>query len=309
VKRANPTLVGGFVLGAIVLALVGIAVFGSGRLFRETHPFVLYFSGSVNGLNPGAPVKFKGVEVGSVQRIQVLFEQTASDVSIPVYIELDADKLARAGVHGEFTPESIHRAIDQGLRGRLEPQSLVTGLLFVNLDYFPDTEAHFIGTAGAVVPEIPTVPQTIEEATEVVKQILTRLGELDLKALVESATGTLEALRDIAGSEEARRALASLDDTLLSLRELSKLLESTIGPLGKSLQTTAQETQRLEQQLGKTLGAVQQLVQPNSPLTLQLSTALQDVSAAARSLRQLADSLERNPGAIVRGRSTDGGRP
>ena len=308
-KRANPTLVGGFVLGAIVLALVGIAVFGSGRLFRETHPFVLYFSGSVNGLNLGAPVKFKGVEVGSVQRIQVLFEQTASDVSIPVLIELDADKLARAGVHGEFTPESIHRAIDSGLRGRLEPQSLVTGLLFVNLDYFPDTEAQFIGGAGAAVPEIPTVPQTIEEATEVVKQILTRLGELDLKALVDSATGTLEALRDLAGSEEARNALASLDDTLLSLRELSKQLESTIGPLGKSLQTTAQETQRLEEQLGKTLGAVQQLVQPNSPLTLQLSTALQDVSAAARSLRQLADSLERNPGAIVRGRSTDGGRP
>ena len=308
-KRANPTLVGGFVLGAIVLALVGIAVFGSGRLFRETHPFVLYFQGSVNGLNPGAPVKFKGVEVGSVQRIQVLFEQTAGDVSIPVFIELDADKLARAGVHAEFTPESIHRAIDQGLRGRLEPQSLVTGLLFVNLDYFPDTEAHFIGAAGAAVSEIPTVPQTIEEATEVVKQILTRLGELDLKALVESATGTLEALRDLAGSEEARRALASLDGTLLSLRELSKQLESTIGPLGKSLQTTAQETQRLEAQLGKTLGAVQQLVQPNSPLTLQLSTALQDVSAAARSLRQLADSLERNPGAIVRGRSTDGGRP
>jgi paraquat-inducible protein B len=308
VKRANPTLVGGFVLGAIVLALVGIAVFGSGRLFRETHPFVLYFTGSVNGLNPGAPVKFKGVEVGSVKRIQVLFEQTAAEVRIPVFIELDADKLARAGVHAEFTPESIHRAIDQGLRGRLEPQSLVTGLLFVNLDYMPDSEAHFVGAAGGL-PEIPTVPQQIEEATEVVKQIVARLGELDLKALVESATGTLDALRDLAGSDEARRAVVSLDETLLSLRELSKTLETTIGPLGKSLKTTADQTQHLEKQLSDTLGAVQQLVKPGSPITQQLSTALQDVSAAARSLRQLADSLERNPGAIVRGRSTEGGRP
>jgi paraquat-inducible protein B len=308
VKRANPTLVGGFVLGAIVLALVGIAVFGSGRLFRETHPFVLYFTGSVNGLNPGAPVKFKGVEVGSVKRIQVLFEQTAAEVRIPVFIELDADKLARAGVHAEFTPESIHRAIDQGLRGRLEPQSLVTGLLFVNLDYMPDTEAHFVGAAGGL-PEIPTVPQQIEEATEVVKQIVARLGELDLKALVESATGTLDALRDLAGSDEARRAVVSLDETLLSLRELAKTLETTIGPLGKSLKTTADQTQHLEKQLSETLGAVQQLVKPGSPITQQLSTALQDVSAAARSLRQLADSLERNPGAIVRGRSTEGGRP
>ena len=123
-------------------------------------------SGSVNGLNPGAPVKFKGVEVGSVQRIQVLFEQTASDVSIPVYIELDADKLARAGVHGEFTPESIHRAIDQGLRGRLEPQSLVTGLLFVNLDYFPDTEAHFIGAADAPTPIVRRLAN--EQAPQIV---------------------------------------------------------------------------------------------------------------------------------------------
>jgi paraquat-inducible protein B len=308
VKRANPTLVGGFVLGAIVLALVGIAVFGSGRLFRETHPFVLYFTGSVNGLNPGAPVKFKGVEVGSVKRIQVLFEQTAAEVRIPVFIELDADKLARAGVHAEFTPESIHRAIDQGLRGRLEPQSLLTGLLFVNLDYMPDAEAHFIGAAGGL-PEIPTVPQQIEEATEVVKQIVARLGELDLKALVESATGTLDALRDLAGSDEARRTVVSLDETLLSLRELSKTLETTIGPLGKSLKTTADQTQHLEKQLSETLGAVQQLVKPGSPITQQLSTALQDVSAAARSMRQLADSLERNPGAIVRGRSTEGGRP
>jgi paraquat-inducible protein B len=308
VKRANPTLVGGFVLGALVLALVGIAVFGSGRLFRETHPFVLYFTGSVNGLNPGAPVKFKGVEVGSVQRIQVLFEPSAGDVRIPVYIELDADKLARAGVHAEFTPESIHRAIDQGLRGRLEPQSLVTGLLFVNLDYIPEAEPHFVGAAGGL-PEIPTVPQQIEEATEVVKQIVQRLGELDLKALVESATGTLDALRDLAGSDEARRAVSSLDETLIALRELSKTLETSIGPLGKSLQTAADQTQQVEKELTKTLGAVQQLVKPGSPITQQLSTALQDVSAAARSMRQLAETLERNPGAIVRGRSTDGGRP
>lgn len=307
-KRANPALVGGFVLGALVLALIGVAVFGSGRLFRETYAFVLYFEGSVNGLNPGAPVKFKGVEVGSVQRIMVRFEPTAGDVSIPVFIELDAAKLARSGIHAEFTPESIHSAIDQGLRGRLEPQSLVTGLLFVNLDYFRDTEAHFAGAADGI-PEIPTVPQTIEEATEVVKQIVQRLGELDLKALVESATGTLDALHELAGSEQAKSAVANLDETLASLRELARRLDQTVGPLGESLRTTAEETRRLEAQLAKTLAAVQQLVQPGSPITQQLSGALQDLSAAARSVRQLADSLERNPGVLVRGRAADGGRP
>jgi paraquat-inducible protein B len=307
-RRANPIWVGAFVLGAIVLAVIAVGVFGSGRLFRETHPFVLYFQGSVNGLDIGAPVKFKGVEVGSVQRIMVRFEPTAGEVSIPVFIELDAEKLARAGVHVEFSPDAIHTAIEQGLRGRLESQSLVTGLLFVNLDYFPESPARFVGSAGGL-PEIPTMPTTIEEATQVVKQIVERLAQLDLEAMVQSATQTLDALRDLAGSKEARSALASLDETLASLRELSRRLDQTIGPLGESLRATAQETQRLEKQLATTLGAVQQLVEPGSPLTQQLGGALQDVSAAARSVRALADSLERNPGSIVRGRAVEGGRP
>jgi paraquat-inducible protein B len=307
-RRANPTWVGAFVLGAVVLAALAVAVFGSGRLFREAHPFVLYFTGSVNGLDPGAPVKFKGVEVGSVQRIMVRFEPTAGEVSIPVFIELDAEKLARAGAQVEFTPDAMGAAIEQGLRGRLESQSLVTGLLFVNLDYFPETPAKRVGTEDWP-PEIPTMPTTIEQATQVAKEIVARLGEIDLEALVKSATETLDALRDLAGSKEARNAMASLDETLASLRDLSQSLDRTIGPLGESLRTTAQETQRLEEQLSRTLGAVQQILQPGSPLTQQLGAALQDVSAAARSVRALADSLERNPGSIVRGRSVEGRRP
>ncbi len=307
-RRANPTFVGAFVLGALVLGVVALAVFGSGRLFREAHPFVLYFQGSVNGLNPGAPVKFKGVEVGSVKRIMVRFEETAGEVSIPVFVEVEADKLARAGLNAEFTPEAIQTAIGHGLRGRLESQSLVTGLLFVNLDYFPENPPHFVGSAGGI-PEIPTLPTTIEEATEVVKQIVERLAQLDLEALVASATKTLDALSDLAGSSEARRAVVSLDETLASLRELTRRLDQTVGPLGQSLRTTAEETQRLERELGKTLEAVRQLVAPGSPVTQQLTGALQEVSAAARALRTLADSLERNPGSLVRGRAVQGGRP
>lgn len=307
-RRANPTLVGAFVVGAGVLAVIAIAVFGSGRLFRETHPFVLYFQGSVNGLNTGAPVKFKGVEVGSVKRIMVRFEPTGADVSIPVFIELDAEKLARAGAQAEFGPEAMQAAIVQGLRARLEAQSLLTGLLFVNLDYFPDTPAKLVGTPGGL-PEIPTLPTTIEEATQLAKQIVERLGDLDLEALVSSATKALDSLSGLAGSEEAKNAVASLDATLASLRELSQRLDQTIGPLGESLRTTAEQTRELEDQLARTLRSVEQLVEPGSPLTQQLGSALQDVSAAARSVRVLADSLERNPGSLVRGRTVEGGRP
>ena len=127
-RRANPTLVGAFVLGAGVLAVIGDhACSARAGCSARRIPSCCYFEGSVHGLNPGAPVKFKGVEIGSVKRIMVRFEQTAGDVTIPVFLEVDADKFERAGVEAELRPEAIKTAIDQGLRARLESESLVTG--------------------------------------------------------------------------------------------------------------------------------------------------------------------------------------
>jgi len=304
-RRANPALVGAFVLGALALGVVGLTVFGSGRLFRTTYPFVCYFEGGVHGLNPGAPVKFKGVEIGAVDRIMLRFEQTPGDVTIPVFLEVDADKFERAGLEANFAPEAIKQAIDRGLRARLESESLVTGLLFVNLDFFPESAARFRQPADGDVQEIPTLPTTIEQATMAAKEILDRLQDIDLKRLVDSATTTLDAVRDLAASGEAKSALASLDETLRSVRELSVSVEQAVEPLAGTLNDTAKRTQALEEELRRTLRSTSALVAPGSPLAVQLEQTLEDVSAAARSLRSLSQTLERDPSVLLRGR---GGR-
>jgi paraquat-inducible protein B len=303
-RRANPALVGAFVLGALALAVAAITVFGSGRLFRETVPFVCYFEGGVHGLNPGAPVKFKGVEIGSVERIMLRFEQTPGNVTIPVFFKVDSEKFERAGLEASFAPEAIKTAIDQGLRARLESESLVTGLLFVNLDFFPASPARLLHPDGDV-QEIPTLPTTIEQATQAVKQIVDRLQDIDLEALVDSATGALTAVRELAASSDVKQAVASLDRTLQSVQALSQSLERSVGPLGTSLRTTAERAQLLEEELRKTLDSTRSLLEPGSPLSYQLQTTLQEVSAAARSVRSLSEALERDPSALVRGR---GGR-
>ena len=142
-KRANPAIVGAFVVGAVVLAVVGVALFGSGRLFRTTYEYVMYFTGDVNGLKIGAPVKFKGVEIGRVQDILLNVSQmnvfdssapqaAAGKVRIPVIIEIDQDALSEKGGHIKPDPKTLKLLIDRGLRGQMAMESFVTGLLYVD---------------------------------------------------------------------------------------------------------------------------------------------------------------------------------
>jgi paraquat-inducible protein B len=163
-KRISPAMIGAFVLGAVALIVIAILVFGSGRLFRQTRTFVLYFDNSVNGLRVGAPVKLKGVEIGSVKDIRLLVGQGTAGDMIPVIIEIDLKKLTRRGAAAaaETTvdPEAMQKVIvDRGLRGQLDMESLVTGLLYVAIDFFPGTPINLVQKPGGDYdyPEIATL--------------------------------------------------------------------------------------------------------------------------------------------------------
>src|SRR5689334_21039375 len=135
-QTVSPTVIGAFVLGALALLVSGIIAFGSGQFFRHTKEFVLYFDGSVNGLRVGAPVKIKGVEIGAVKDIRLQLDQGAELNKIPVIVEIDLEKLTSRGsvraAAAAVDREALQKVIvDRGLRGQLEMESLVTGLLYV----------------------------------------------------------------------------------------------------------------------------------------------------------------------------------
>src|SRR6478609_6690502 len=134
--RANPKLIGGFVLGAIALVIIGLLAFGSGQYFAPKGKAVLYFAGSLAGLDVGSPVTFRGVKVGTVNKIVIQYDIRQQKLRIPVYIELDPAKFqivsgARSGVN-------IKELVQRGLRARLQIQSLVTGQTSVDFDFYPD---------------------------------------------------------------------------------------------------------------------------------------------------------------------------
>jgi len=306
-RRSNATVVGAFVVGALVLLVGALVALGSGRFFVKAHTFVCYFN-DVNGLSVGSPVKFKGVEIGAVSRILLRLDQPANDFHIPVLIKLDADKLRNAGAEVSFEPDQVKQRIEQGLRAQLAAQSLVTGLLFVQLDYFPDTVAHFVG-GGEHFQEIPTLPTPLEEAQATIKQFVVRLNQLNLAELVDRASGAFDAVQRLVSAPETKTAVASLNQALLSFNKLTVAVTGKVDPLSQSVKGATDKTQTAAAEVEEATKTLRTLIEPGSPVEVKLNQALDDVSAAARSVRILADALERDPSSIVRGKDYEPRKP
>ena len=320
--KVSPTLIGAFVIGAVALIVIAILLLGSGRLFRQTRDFVLYFDNSVNGLRVGAPVKFKGVEVGSVKDIRLQLEKGAEVNKIPVIIEIDLEKLTLRGATPEIAVdrEAFHKAVVDGLRGQLAMESLVTGVLYVALDFFPGTPINFVQQENVnnKYPEIPTLPTSLELAKDAVDRILNKLEEVDFKRLIDSLTKTSDGVGQLVSvnSPTVKSILQSVDQAMPQLRgaisdfrTLTATANNNVTNVSADLHQTLTAAHSAIEQIAATMKeaettivSVRATIDPNSPTFYELTKSLREVSGAASSIRLLADSLDRNPQAPILGK-------
>jgi paraquat-inducible protein B len=321
-QKISPTLIGAFVVGAVALLVIGVVAFGSGQLFRKTQQFVLYFDDSVNGLHMGAPVKFKGVEIGSVKDIKLEMGLGNQVHKIPVIIEIDLKKVIRRGVTREkaMDPNTIREFVTQGLRGQLQTESLVTGVLYVALDWFPETPLHFVQSAGEhfQYEEIPTVPTELEQAHEALVRVVKKIDDIDFKRLIDSLAKTSDGVGQLVSvnSPALKSILQSMDQAMPQLRgaisDFRKLtttadhnIENVSGDLHQTLtaaQSAIDQIAASMKEAQTTIVSVRATVDPNSLTIYELTKSLREVSGAASSLRLLADSLDHNPQAVVLGK-------
>ena len=327
-KKISPTLIGAFVVGALALVVIAVIAFGSGQLFRKTREFVLYFDGSVNGLHIGAPVKFKGVEIGSVKNILLQLDQNMQVNKIPVIIEIDLEKMTSRGASAVVAEqrEAFQRAIsDRGLRGQLMTESLVTGVLYVGLDFFPGTPVELVQKPGSdyKYPEIPTVPTAFAQAQDAISRIVNKLQEVDFKGLVKSVSETVDGVNQLVRSPALKSTLQKLDQTvpkldeaLASITKLANTVDGKFTSLSDNLEQTSDATRQAMRQAENTLKQadaalkeaqaamtnIKDVIDPESPTFYDLRKSLQEVSAAARSLRLLSGFIERNPRALIFGK-------
>jgi paraquat-inducible protein B len=326
-KTANPTTIGLFVVIGLALAVAGIVMFGSGKWFRQTEQFIIYFDGSVRGLNPGSAVLVQGVKVGTVKEVLIHFNQHDGDVFKPVIIDIDQELLnSKTDTRFLLSDETLlEELVEKGLRARLQAESLVTGLLYVDLSVLPDPPPATYHQAKQIYQEIPSAPNEIqmlidnlaqmdikslsEKLDAVLVTLDESLGQLQMLEISHGLTNLLASLNKVVGSSQLTNSLATLDQTLEEMRLLMESLRARVDPLAGGAEETLAEARTTLVELRLAVDDLRGLLAPDAPLKRDLPAALDRISQAARSIGDLADYLSRNPNALLSGRERQAPHP
>ncbi len=317
-KRISSTAIGMFVVGSLALMLAALVVLGSGRLFATHHKFVCFFNGNLNGLKIGAAVKVRGVQIGSVTEILLRLSPSAGTfraqetlAELPVIFEVDESQLKSKGGTGQaLNPGELDNLIKRGLRAQLNTESFLTGLLYIDLDLHPNTPANLMLEPGSgPYREIPTIPTDLEQVQQSAMRALVKLEKIDFGALARSMEDAATSVRDLLDSPNLKATIGSLKDAssnlntaLISFRQDFDRLNSRVDPVLASLKKTSDRADLALAQMTTAVAEMQMTFAPDAPLAYRLGVALADFSQASNAMRELADYLQRNPSALVRGK-------
>lgn len=280
-EKSNPAVIGAFVIGAVVLMVTAVVVFGSGKFFTPTKKFVLFFEGSVNGLNTGAPVAFRGVKIGTVTDIKVLLDARDLSLKIPVYIQIDLSRITQVAADDgkrrlaeQLAGQSVMELlVERGLRAQLGMQSLVTGLLFVNLDFYPNKPSRLVGLTSEY-KELPTLPSPLEELSAT-------LQTLPLDEIVNKTMLSLEGIERFVNSPELKDIIRSLDNSVKEAQGLLRNLSDRVEPIARNVDKTLENAQILLQNIDRQVG----------PLAKKVDAAVQDTRSMVVTMNKQLDPL------------------
>ena len=254
--------------------------------------YMLVFDGSVRGLSVGAPLDFRGVTIGEVVRIGVSIDPTTLAFRMPVEVKLFPRRLLARQFSGgsrlqaaeseEARWSRMKQLVERGLRAQLRSGNLLTGQLYVAMDFFPDAAKATIDLARRP-PEIPTIPGTFEELQIMLAGIVKKLDKLQIE--------------EIGG--DARKVLASLDETLKGVDVLLKSVDAGVVPdLRRTLDTASQTLKSAEGTLKSAEGTLNSV----SPLQSDLQQTLSELNRTLTAVRALAEMLQQHPESLIRGK-------
>ncbi len=332
-RKPNPKLIGGFVTLALIAATALVMTLGTSSFFGQTGRYLLFFDHSVNGLQVGSAVKFRGVPVGTVAQVSIRHpDQRDDSTAIPVVIAIDLARLERDLLADTsiLSPDAIERSLERGLAAQLNLESFITGQQFVELDFMPEREVfRHLAREGEMV-EIPTIPSSTDQITNDLAGIISNLEQIDFGQLNQNLNrilkGAADALESIDFAELNELIVGILDDfklfiesgevnkTLVAVQSAAARIDTLANDIGKALdsydaEAFAEELKQLASTANHTMKRIDELaalgadfLSPQSDSRIELEQTLRDWSRAARSLRSFIQYLERNPRSLLSGR-------
>jgi paraquat-inducible protein B len=320
--RANPTTIGLFLIGAIVLAIAGTATLASTTFFEKRSTFISFFQESVNGLERGAPVKFQGVPVGSVTELLIQIDERDKTFQVPVQYEIDVTRLTtQMGAFVNLAQGSVLRQqVADGLRAQLQMESIVTGQLYIELTYRTDAAAAEFESRPTAWPEIPTTPSLlaalgtgagslVADMMKILLQVNQMLEEVNMPEINSAVVASAQAVERLVDSPEIRAALrqvpgmtSQVNRTMAEVELLAQRAGAAIEPMQSQVDSATTEMVATLQSLRRTLEDTQGLLSTDTGLGFGLQQALASLRDAATALSLLATSLEQNPDMLLRGK-------
>ena len=314
-KKANPTVIGAFVLGAIAIITILILLLSGNLLFKKEAKVIMYFDGSVTGLNIGAPVKFRGVKIGTVTDIKLILDKQSNTTEVPVIAVIDRNsylvKLKDKTVKASEIFLDTSEFVENGLRAQLKLSSILTGQLFIELESDPGSSYTLRGDGK--IKEIPTTSTAIQEITKT-------LEKYPIHQVLNNIASTMASMDKILSDPVIIETINTINQTSKDYSLLAQKLITETDTISAELDTTLNNTNKtLEsadasfRSVDKTLAAAEQMLttssgisREDSQLMFSLVDALNELANAARSVRNLADTLEQQPEALLRGKSAGG---
>ncbi len=262
------------------------------RTYSLKRNYILLFDGSVRGLGRGAPVEFRGIKIGRVLDIKAEADPEKFVFQIPVLIEIEPERIElTSGSHADDVSRLDELVEEKGLRAQLQTGNLLTGALYVEIDFHPNTTPAKVGYDRRY-PVLPTIPTPLERVRASLTRLVNKLEKLPLEQIGEDLRQTVQGVNQLVNSSELRNSLSALNSTL---DESQKLMRS----VNSELMTEANATIK---QANKALLAAERILTRDSPLNHEVRRVLEELSSAARSIRVMADYLERNPNALIYGK-------
>jgi paraquat-inducible protein B len=309
--RANPKIVGGFIIGGTLLLLVAIAALVSGKFFTHSTTFVSFFPESVRGLQIGSPVTFRGVPLGQVTAIEAFMARNGAGINIEVTFEVNLDRIHGTDggsnrLQGMSAAAAAKELGEQGLRAQLQSTSLVTGQLYIDLDFHPEQPPRMLDVPTPY-PQIPTAPTKLQVLGDRIEKLATVISDLPFDQIATELSQTLVAIRDLARSPEIRQVLASaggagkdLSKTFANVDRLVSELRTKVGDA--DVRQIVSDLHGTMEAAEKGLLQIQLTLENTSGAQREFSHTLSEISRAAAAIRVLAEYLERNPSSLVVGK-------